>query len=149
MLEAWSTYLETQKFPRWTGHALMKDPLGYLREKIAPVLDAKDTKWAATTWVAANLMAPYSTLLPAVHLYVPDEFLRRTTQALTSEASGLREVDSGENVEFRGADARLFKHLQMKQIPLVSSPRVYADLLALGGRAEDAAKHLRETLLGY
>lgn len=149
MLEAWSAYLATQKFPVRAAHALMRDPTGYLTERIAPALNANNTEWAATTWVAANLLAPYSALLPSLHLYVPDEFLLSRSLETAIEASGLREVESGANVEFRGADARVFKHLQMKQIPIVSSPRVYADLLALRGRAEDAAKYLRETVLGY
>ncbi len=149
MLEAWSAHLATQKFPVHSAHALMRDPTVHLTERIAPALIANNTKWAATTWVAANLLAPYSTLLPSLHLYVPNEFLLSRSLETATEASGLREVESGANVEFRGADARVFKHLQMKRVPLVSSPRVYADLLALRGRAEDAAKHLRETVLGY
>ncbi len=149
MLEAWSAHLATQKLPVRTAHALMNNPTAYLTERIAPALKANNIKWATTTWVAANLLAPYSTLLPSLHLYVLDEFLLSRALETVTDASGLRQVESGANVEFRGADSRVFKHLQMKEIPLVSSPRVYADLLALGGRAEDAAKHLRETVLGY
>ena len=149
MLDAWSDHLATHKFPVRSAHALMRDPTVHLTEKIAPALNANNTKWAGTTWVAANLLAPYSTILPTLHLYIPNEILLSRSLETAIETSGLREVESGANVEFRGADARVFEHLQMKRIPLVSSPRVYADLLALHGRAEDAAKHLRETVLGY
>jgi len=148
LLEAWSAHLSSQKRSVRFAHGLMRDPTEYMIEKMAPVLTAA-TQWAATTWVAANLLAPYSTFLPSLHLYVLSGFLLSHSFEAALAAVGLSEVETGANVEFRAADARLFKRLQQKRIPLVSSPRVYADLMALGGRAEDAAKHLRETVLGY
>jgi Transcriptional regulator, AbiEi antitoxin, Type IV TA system len=42
---------------------------------------------------------------------------------------------------------RLRKSSQRRQLPVVSAPRLYADLLGFGGRGVDAAEHVRETLI--
>ncbi len=34
-------------------------------------------------------------------------------------------------------------------VPVISLPRLYSDLLSIGGRAKDGAEHLRETQIGY
>jgi len=34
-------------------------------------------------------------------------------------------------------------------VPVVSAPRLYADLRSLGGRGEEAAQHVREELIGF
>jgi Transcriptional regulator, AbiEi antitoxin, Type IV TA system len=148
LLEAWSAGVASKKPRARLAHGLMRNPKAYAIEQIAPRLGSK-LQWGATTWLAASRLAPYSTVIPSLHLYVPHDLIDEESFGSTIETMGLREVESGANVEFRGADPRLFKYLQHRDIPLVGSPRVYADLMALGGRAEDAANHLRETVLGY
>lgn len=84
-----------------------------------------------------------------VHVYVPAErFATELDEIL--RGVGLREVEEGGRVEFWEANFPLITQLgQPSQIPVASTPRLYADLLALGGRGTDAAQHLRETKLGF
>ncbi len=148
MLEAWTDHVSKAHVPSRSAHALMRDPMGFLREQIAPIL-SKEVKWAVTTWGAATILAPYAAFIPMLHVYVPDEFLRTRRFESAIEAARLREVEEGANVVFRGANPRLFRHVLKRDIPIASVPRVYADLMSLGDRASDAARHLRETLLEY
>lgn len=148
LLEAWAEHLSRQRYPTRMGHALMRDPLVFAEEKLQPVL-GKEDKWALTGWAAAHILAPYSTIIPMLSLYVPETYLYGDRFESIADSTGLRLVEEGGNLEFRGAAAEPFKYVQLKGLPLVSTPRVYADLMYLGGRAEDAAKHFRETLLGY
>lgn len=60
----------------------------------------------------------------------------------------IREVQSGGRIEFRSANERLLVLADRHDgVALASTPRVYADLLALGGRGQDAAQHLREEVI--
>ena len=62
----------------------------------------------------------------------------------------LREVHEGGRVEFRAAEpALLVLAREAPGLPIVSSPRLYADLRVLGGRGEEAAQHVREELIGF
>ncbi len=62
--------------------------------------------------------------------------------------SRLGEVDAAARVEFRALSPFVLS-LAMKQreLPVVSAPRLYADLRALGGRCEEATDHVREELV--
>lgn len=148
LLEAWAVRVSQNKLRSRFAHALMRDPMSYLRERIAPVLSERG-KWAATAWAAASILAPYTTLIPVLQLYVPDDLLAVHKFDALLGVTGLRGVDEGGNVEFRAATPHLLKHIQHNRLPLASPPRIYADLIAMGGRAEDVAQHFRETVLGY
>ena len=66
------------------------------------------------------------------------------------QEAGIREVEEGARIEFWEADGRLITQPgRPSGLPVCSTPRLYADLLALGGRATDAALHLRTVVLGY
>jgi len=66
------------------------------------------------------------------------------------QAAGLREVDEGARVEFWPTSATALSLLSSTAgVPVVSAPRLYADLRALGGRGEEAAQHVREELIGF
>ena len=60
----------------------------------------------------------------------------------------LESLDEGARVEFR-AVSRLVLSLATKrlELPVVSAPRLYADLRALDDRGEEAADHVRQELL--
>ncbi len=148
MLEAWTEHASRGRSPSRSAHALMRDPVAYVRERIAPILN-KRVEWALTTWAAADILAPYAAFVPTLHLYVPDEFLRAQRFESAIKNAGLNEVQEGANVVFWGANHRLFRHAPKASIPVASVPRVYADLISLGDRATDVARHLRETLLEY
>jgi transcriptional regulator with XRE-family HTH domain len=118
----------------------------FLRGELAPVLDDY-VRWAATGWAAAEQLAPYATTVPSLQIYVAeDDFTGALTEAM--KAMQAQEVHNGGRIEFRSGSARLF-HLVKRpaELPLASSPRVFADLRSLGGRGEDVAVHFRDEVI--
>jgi hypothetical protein len=106
--------------------------------------------WALTTWAGLELLAPFATAVPTLHMYVSPERFSSPFLDEVYERASIREVDEGARIEFWEADGRLITQLgQPSGLPVCSTPRVYADLLALGGRATDAALHVRTVALGY
>ena len=61
---------------------------------------------------------------------------------------GLREVKEGARIEFLALSKfSLSLSREFHGLPVVSPPRLYADLRALGGRGEEAAEHVRQELI--
>jgi transcriptional regulator with AbiEi antitoxin domain of type IV toxin-antitoxin system len=149
LLEAWADYAGRAKRERILAHRVMRDPAAFLRDELGPAL-VDVSPWAASGWVGLELAAPFTTAVPALQIYVDqaavgDGRLRKVMASLR-----LREVDEGARVEFwAAAPAVLTLATDAKSLPVVSAPRLYADLLALGGRGEDAAAHVREELIGF
>jgi hypothetical protein len=60
----------------------------------------------------------------------------------------LREVDEGGRVTFWPADPRVLELASKFQaLPVVSAPRLFADLSSFGARGQDAADHVKEQLI--
>lgn len=130
-----------------------RDPLGLFRVKLVPILGPPGT-WALTGPAAAQVEAPYLNMVPIVHVYVDSNFPDRL-QGL-KRIGGLLPVDQGGRFEFWSGTPTTLRLSQPATIEAESAimiadlPRVYADLLALGGRYEEAGGHLREvTNLGW
>ncbi len=60
----------------------------------------------------------------------------------------IRKVDEGGNIEIRESVIPLLV-AGGTDVPVVNFPRLYSDLLEIGGRAREGAEHLRETRIGY
>ena len=131
MLDAWTQHLGANRPVRRLGHRLMRDPAAALTTEIAPLFGDQAT-WAVTGWVGLALTAPFLTQTPAIF----------TT-------GKIREVDTGANFELWRRNGPLVTRAVEKGVPVINAVRLYADLMALGGRGEDAARHLRETVIGY
>jgi len=97
--------------------------------------------------VYRELVAPYATTTPSIHIYVADEdFASPLTDAI--EQAGLREVDEDGLVTFWATDARVLKLAsQIEDVPVVSASRLYADISSFTARGQDAADHLKEQLI--
>jgi len=127
-------------------HRLSDDPLDSLISVIAPRLAAARVAWAATGAAASMLLAPYLSNLAVIELYV-DESLTFDPPRL-ADLLDARQVDRGHRIEVRA----LHNLITATAGPLIEGvrcappARVYADLLAKGGRAAEAAQHLREVL---
>lgn len=148
LLEAWSASLIENRPQRHLGHKLMRDPIRFLSEELAPALD-KLGDWAVTGWAGLELVAPFVSVVPSLQMYVPTSQFRHDTAALFRQA-GIREVEEGANIEIWEMDLPLLVASKgARGIPVINSPRLYADLLAIGGRAIDGAEHLREIELEY
>ncbi|HZT96582.1 MAG TPA: type IV toxin-antitoxin system AbiEi family antitoxin [Chloroflexota bacterium] len=151
LLRAWAPAAGNQQRHRWTLTRPERDPLRFFTEEIAPLLGPQGT-WALTGPAAAQLEAPFLTTLPTVHVYVDSGFPDRLR--LLQRSAGLVPVEQGARFDFWSATTTTLRlsrpAISQPELPIADLPRVYADLLALGGRYEEAAGHLREvTRLGW
>jgi len=127
-------------------HRLWDDPLDSLIGDLAPRLTAAQVAWAATGAVASMLLAPYLSNLSVVELYV-DESLTFDSPRL-ADLLDARQVDRGHRIEVRALPNLITATAGpvIDGVRCAPPARVYADLLAKGGRTAEAAQHLREVL---
>ncbi len=130
MLGSWSEELTAQPRPTRTAHRAGRDVMRLLREELGPALD-HDVRWSLSGWGALELIAPFTTTIPSLHVYVAeDDFAGALSDALAE--AGLREVDEGGRVTFWPVDARALAFaVKRDEVPVASPPRVYADLALL------------------
>ena len=149
LLEAWSAGIAATPPRSRKAYVLMPNPASFIREQLITFLGG--AAYAVTGWAAASIQAPYAGTIPIVHVYVETLSLGMLWQKwLDSPDPPLRPVDEGSNVVLLEADPHLMRHVaEQDGVRLASAPRVYADLLPLGGRALDAAAHLREMAIGF
>lgn len=146
LLSAWSAAIEQEPRQQRLGHRATRDAMSLLRDALAPALE-RSASWALTGWAGADLAAPFTTVVPSLHVYVAeDQFAGPLSEAM--EAAGVREVEEGARVVFWAAGDRVLAHARRTGgLPVVSPPRLYADLSALGGRGLDAAEHVKSELI--
>jgi hypothetical protein len=147
LLEAWTTYLVSHRREAVGAHRVLRDPMLFARTELAPALSS-DMQWALSGWAGLELAAPFVTTVPVIQVAVDanaliDGRLRETLRGL-----GLREVTEGARIEFVALSKfSLSLAREFQGLPVVSPPRLYADLRALGGRGEEAAEHVRQELI--
>lgn len=151
LLKAWVGPAGTEPHDRWMLTSATGNPLDLFVTKLVPLLGAAE-RWALTGPAAANLEAPYLAEVPVVHAYVDADFPARLQTML--KTSGLLPVDRGGRFEFWSASSATLRLARRAphhpNLMLADLPRVYADLLAMGARYEEAGGHLRElTNLGW
>jgi hypothetical protein len=146
MLAAWSAASADSRRATRIAHRATRDVMALLRDELAPALDPT-TNWAVSGWGGLELVAPFATTTPSLHIYVADsDFAGPLSSAI--EAAGLREVDEGGRVTFWAADPRVLKFATRgDDVPVASPPRLYADLSSFGARGQDAADHVKEQLI--
>ena len=146
MLGAWAAAVADTPRTTRIAHRATRDVMTLLREDIAPALD-REVSWAVSGWAGLEVAAPFATTTPSLQIYVADtDFAGPLSNAI--QAAGLREVDEGGRVTFWMSDARVLKlAAQHADIPMVSPPRLYADLSSFGARGQDAADHVKAELI--
>ena len=146
LLAAWSAAVADAPRPTRIAHRATKDVMALLRNNLVPAL-GRTAGWAVSGWAGLELAAPYATSTPSLHIYIADtDFAAPLTDAI--EEAGLREVDEGGRVTFWAADARVFAFSwRVEDVPVVSAPRLFADLSSFGGRGGDAADHVKAELI--
>jgi hypothetical protein len=146
MLAAWSYTVAEQPRPVRLAHRATQDAMSLLRDDLAPALD-RNTRWAVSGWAGLELAAPLATTTPSLHIYVArDDFAGHLSDAI--EQVGLQRVDEGGRVIFWPAEPSMLDLVwHINNIPIVSPPRLYADLSSFGARGQDAADHVREQLV--
>ena len=146
LLDAWAAATPAQESDLRTTHRTMRSPLRFLKSELAGIL-SEEVRWAISGWAASHELAPMSDAVPSLQIYVhADDFGQPLDRAIKN--AGLRDVAEGGRVTFVRAHPSVLALSEPGPLgPIASTPRVYADLLEIGGRAEDAAVHLREELL--
>lgn len=126
-------------------HRVSRDALLDLATAIAPALGKEAIDWAVTGTAASAMLAPFLSAVTVVELYVSDSVFA-DPERLAAVLGG-RVVKKGHRIEVREAPTRLaIRGPVVDQVPIALPVRVYADLLAAGGRSAEAAHHLKETL---
>ncbi len=145
MLNSWSTaLLETPRESRIV-HRATKDVMSYLRDELTPLMN-ESVAWAVSGWGALELLAPFSTATPSLHVYVAETDFVGTLDRVFKDAR-LREVDEGGRFTFWSLDDRLLAQPhRVKNTPVTTPPRLFADLSSFGGRGHDVAIHAKEEL---
>lgn len=148
LLDRYSTAVAalSDKTPVVRLHRLWDDPIESLINDLAPRLVVEQTAWAATGATASMLLAPYLSNLTVIELYV-DEPLTFDVPRL-AELLDARPVDRGHRIEVRALPSLVTATAGpvIDGVRCAPLARVYADLLAKGGRAAEAAQHMREVL---
>ncbi len=147
LLDAWTQHLISHPPQTVLAHRVLPNPMQFAREELVRALNKRMT-WALSGWAGLELSAPFATAVPVLHVAVEAQTLVDGRLLEAMRLSRLREVDEGARVAFRALSPFVLS-LAMKQreLPVVSAPRLYADLRALGGRGEEAANHVREELV--
>ena len=143
MLESWTAHLNTSPIEQWFAHTTSRD-LDDVQARLTHVLG--DVAFGWTGWAAAQQLAPFVTQLPVLHVRVDERYAHRELAPRLRDA-GLTVTDDAGRIElWRTPDNAFSLTTPSPSGPLVSWPRVYADLKRLGGRGEDAAQHLRDVM---
>jgi len=126
-------------------HRLWNDPLAGFTKDIAPTLSREGVLWAVTGAAASTLLAPYLSDVTIVELYLDDDLF--SDVARISRLLGGRAVDRGHRLEVRALPTSMSAAgPDVGGVRVALPARVYADLIAVGGRSGEAAHHLRETV---
>lgn len=143
MLDAWSTALAESPRTARIAHRATTDVMRLLHDELAPAFERK-TEWAVSGWAGLELVAPFATTIPNLHIYVAQRDFHGTLSNVIADAS-LHEVDEGGRVTFWPASADVLARATSREgVSVVSAPRLYADLLSFGARGFDAAAHVKE-----
>lgn len=126
-------------------HRLWKDPIDTLRTEIAPALDTNNVRWAVTGAAASIMLAPYLSNVTTLELYVDSDLI--SDRSYLASLLGGRVVEKGQRIEVRELPTSMSdKGPVVNGVHIALPVRVYADLVATGGRSVEAAHHLWETL---
>jgi hypothetical protein len=126
-------------------HRLWRDPLEAFESEIGPALNRDSSSWAVTGAAASILVAPYLSDVTVVELYVDDELFANPHHL--ADVLGGRVVDRGQLIEVRALPTPMSANGPVVNGIHVALPaRIYADLIAVGGRSAEAAAHLKEMI---
>ena len=147
LLSAYSEAITTRQhqFTLRIG-VLWQDPIKSLAE-VGKIWTNEGTQWAATSAIAAAVMAPFSTQISPLEI-----FLDASSPALMMAAlknAGLKPLEGGRlTVSPFPSEGTRNQINWLQSVSVVPWPRVYADLQYAGVRGEEIAEHLREVMEG-
>lgn len=147
LLRAYSDAVHrTQTRAEITVGVLWRDPLAELAE-LGKTWTESGVRWGATSAIAAAALAPVATQVAPLQVYVDAPSPALLVAA--AQTAGLDLLPGG-RLALRPfpttATATMVSMDDDSGLPLVSWPRVYADIFHTGVRGEEAADHLLEVM---
>jgi hypothetical protein len=148
LLDAWSEAMVGERRTTILAHATFSNAIDFFNTRLSQPLSKLKAQWAVSGWAGSQLVAPSVTLSPTLQLYV-DASTFDTRLLTLLQGSEIRVVTEGARIEFWRARPVVFAEARRYPTVVADAPRVYADLLRLGGRANEAAQEIREQLIDY
>jgi hypothetical protein len=147
LLSSWAGWQSRRRPPTVMAHTSWQDARTFVVDQLVPRMPRE--AWHLTGWAAADARAPLATTVPTISCYV-DQFVFDELMDDLLDRIGARRVETGARLVVLRSEPVVgaLAHVQ-DGVPIVGDVRLYADLLALGVRGEDAADELRERFLGY
>jgi hypothetical protein len=146
LLASWSAAVGNRSRKTRIAHRATRDVMTLLRVELKPVLD-RHLAWAVTGWAGLELAAPFTTIVPALQIYVDELAFAGPLSSVIDEAK-LTEVPEGGRITFWSADDRVLGLASARDdVPTASAPRLYADLSSISARGQDAADHVKRVLI--
>lgn len=125
---------------------LWQDPIKSLAET-GKIWTQEGTQWAVTSAIAAAVMAPFSTQISPLEIYLDASSPALMMAALKN--AGLKPLEGGRlTVSPFPSEGTRNQVNRIQSLPVVPWPRVYADLQHAGVRGEEVAEYLREVMEG-
>jgi hypothetical protein len=146
LLDAWSAYMIAHRPACRLGHRFLRDPMEFLRGQLRAIIH-RDHGWAVTGWAGLELQAPFVSIVPSLQIYLSEDRFTEEADRVFHSAD-IRDVEDGANIEVWRADGKLLVDF-VDDVPVATPARLYADLLAIGGRGQEGAQHLRETRIEF
>lgn len=148
--ESWAEYVAAEPKVQLFAHALMRDPLNFLEEELAPALHGVG-RYAVSGWAGLQLLAPFVTSVPVIHSYIEAPVYDSELSVILKRLK-VREVSEGARIVFWRARPAVFTNPRVSKrsgrpVVVTHVSRLYADLLTLGDRGKEAAEHVRVELL--
>lgn len=140
LLRSWA---QQYTFPAHARYEYYTDqPLGTIERQVASCATDDTYAGVLTGFAGAERLAPY-TRYQRIHAWIP-----RDVEAV-AQSLGLKAVSSGANVTLYLAkeESVFFDRRRVGETCVASPIQVYLDLLRVGGRSEDAAQHLLDTVI--
>ncbi len=109
----------------------------YLIQKISQLLSKE--QYAFTLFSATEIIAPY--VAPdQVHLYLVEGEEKKITEILTKQ--GFMRAEKGNVTCYLVSKTHFYGRQEVQGCKIISLPQLYADLIAYGGRGEEAAEEV-------
>jgi hypothetical protein len=144
LLDSWSRAMPSfaDLENQMNAHSTDRD-VDRVTARVATGLGNLSVDFALTGWSGLAQAAPFTTIVPSLELYVrPGTLDTLRTKARTL---GLTVVNQPGSILIREAPAfALDAAIKPIHWPVIHPARLYADLLALGGRGRDAARHVAD-----
>lgn len=143
LMRAWGFCYSIRELPR--SEFVAAERPQFVMSKIANAARREDLQIAFTLFSATELIRPYVSP-DTTYLYINRKDQKKWESILIEER--MLPAQSQGNVVLLLVDSTYFAGVRVaRELPVVSLPRLYADLFSFGGRGEEAAEQIFQLML--